>query len=66
MPIIVAFVLGAASAWLVTGEYYMRAIDGVELHPDGQFMGAVCLLCPLVGLLAALIAWRITRRVPKS
>lgn len=49
---------GSFGAWLATGWYYMKGIDGVELHPDADFMGAVCLFCPLVGIFVALIARR--------
>ena len=59
--VILAFVFGSTFAWAVTGVVYMQAIGGVELHPDGSFMGAVCLFCPLVGLLAALITSRVLR-----
>ena len=62
-PVLFVFTIGTISAWFATGVYYMRAIDGAELHPDGPFMGAVCLLCPLVGLVAALLTWRLSRRV---
>lgn len=60
--IALAFLGGAAGSWLVIGAIFMEAVEGAELHPDASFLGAVCLFCPLVGLLAALVAWRVTRR----
>jgi hypothetical protein len=59
---IAAFMGGSFAAWLVTGAILMNAIDGVELHPDSAFLGAACLFCPLVGLLTALVTWRLTTR----
>jgi hypothetical protein len=60
--IVAAFVGGAVGAWLVTGAIFMKAIEGAELHPDASFLGAVCVFCPLVGLLAALVVWRVAKR----
>ena len=60
-----AFFGGTAVAWLAIGLVVEYVTDGVELHPDQNLLGASCLLCPLVGLLAAIVIWKLVRR-PKS
>jgi len=53
--------VGTFAAWLVTGWFYMGAVDGAELHPDAGFMRSVCLIAPLVGFLLVLLSRRIGR-----
>jgi hypothetical protein len=58
----IVFVAATTLAWLITGAFYMHAIGGEETHPDIHFMGAVCVFCPLVGLLASLVTARLNNR----
>jgi len=60
-----AFIGGSFVAFVLSASLMSQANGGVELHPDIEALGAVCLFCPLVGLLAALVTSRLTREMPK-
>jgi hypothetical protein len=60
LRVVLAFVGGVFLTWLAIGIGFDIAAGGAE--PDDLAVGGMlCLLCPLVGLWAASVAWRWTR-----